>query len=100
MKSLVTGGAGFIGSAFVRLTLGANPQQRLVNLDSLTYAGNLENVSSVEKHPSYSFVRADIRDAAAVEQACDALATSDPAASGQPTERQPFWLIVLSEEGA
>ncbi len=69
MKILVTGGAGFIGSAFVRLTFGANPQQRLVNLDSLTYAGNLENVSSVEKLPGYSFVRADIRDAAAVEQA-------------------------------
>ncbi len=68
MKILVTGGAGFIGSAFVRLTLGDGAQHSLVNVDSLTYAGNLENIASVERHPGHSFVRADIRDAAAVAE--------------------------------
>ncbi len=63
MKYLVTGGAGFIGSAFVRLVLGAKPETRVVNLDKLTYAGNLENLSSVAHDPRYRFVHGDIRDA-------------------------------------
>ncbi|MCX6613894.1 MAG: dTDP-glucose 4,6-dehydratase [Acidobacteria bacterium] len=64
MKILVTGGAGFIGSAFVRLTA---PVHSIVNLDKLTYAGNLDNLKSIEGHPNYTFAKADICDAAAVE---------------------------------
>ena len=64
MRLLVTGGAGFIGSAFVRLALSENWATRLVNLDKLTYAGNLENVASVERDPRYRFVHGDILDAA------------------------------------
>jgi dTDP-glucose 4,6-dehydratase len=57
---LVTGGAGFIGSAFVRLVLATQPGTRIVNLDKLTYAGNLENLDSVSAHKDYRFVRGDI----------------------------------------
>ncbi|MCL4703479.1 MAG: dTDP-glucose 4,6-dehydratase [Burkholderiaceae bacterium] len=63
MRLLVTGGAGFIGSAFVRLALRDNWASRLVNLDKLTYAGNLENVAPVEGDPRYRFVQGDILDA-------------------------------------
>jgi dTDP-glucose 4,6-dehydratase len=68
MKILVTGGAGFIGSAFVRLTLGSRQQVRVINLDKLTYAGNLENLVSVRDDPRYRFVRGDICNANAVER--------------------------------
>ncbi len=57
---LVTGGAGFIGSNFVHFMLNKYPGYRIVNFDTLTYAGNLENLSAVEKHPNYSFVKGDI----------------------------------------
>ncbi|MBI2194342.1 MAG: dTDP-glucose 4,6-dehydratase [Planctomycetes bacterium] len=60
MNLLVTGGAGFIGSNFIRYILGAYPGYRVVNLDRLTYAGNLENLRDVEAHPGYEFVRGDI----------------------------------------
>ena len=66
MKLLVTGGAGFIGSAFVRLAVKNRWATRLINLDKLTYAGNLENLTSIEKDPSYRFVHGDICDAALV----------------------------------
>ena len=64
MKLLVTGGAGFIGSAFIRLALTHDWAARLINLDKLTYAGNLENLSTVENDPRYRFVHADICDTA------------------------------------
>ncbi|MDX2150425.1 MAG: dTDP-glucose 4,6-dehydratase [Bryobacteraceae bacterium] len=66
MKLLVTGGAGFIGSAFVRLALSGQKVTRLINLDKLTYAGNLENIAPVAADPRYRFAKADICDAAAV----------------------------------
>ncbi len=66
---IVTGGAGFIGSAFVRLVLSERPHVRIVNFDALTYAGNRANLASVESDPRYSFVHADICDAAAVDRA-------------------------------
>ncbi|MGH9674161.1 MAG: dTDP-glucose 4,6-dehydratase [Bryobacteraceae bacterium] len=69
MKLLVTGGAGFIGSAFIRLTLAARPECRIVNLDKLTYAGNLENLASVAADPRYEFVRGDICDRTAMDSA-------------------------------
>src|SRR5258708_37970227 len=64
MKLLVTGGAGFIGSAFVRLLLGAGNATRVINFDKLTYAGNLENLVAVAGDPRYRFVHGDICDAA------------------------------------
>ncbi|PIS15596.1 dTDP-glucose 4,6-dehydratase [Candidatus Roizmanbacteria bacterium CG09_land_8_20_14_0_10_41_9] len=63
MKLLVTGGAGFIGSNFILYWLKKYPSDNIINLDKLTYAGNLENLKSVEKNPNYSFVKGDICDA-------------------------------------
>ncbi len=57
---LITGGAGFIGSHVVRLFVNKYPEIRIINLDALTYAGNLENLRDVEKMPNYEFVKADI----------------------------------------
>ena len=62
MKLLVTGGAGFIGSNFIRYWLNHHPEDEIINLDLLTYAGNLENLKDVEDNPKYSFVRGDICD--------------------------------------
>lgn len=59
---LVTGGAGFIGSNFVLYMLKKYDAIKLINIDSLTYAGNLENLKEVEGHPNYTFVQTDIRD--------------------------------------
>lgn len=67
MNILVTGGAGFIGSAVCR-HLATNPDNRVVNLDKLSYAGNLASLSSIAAFPNYRFVRADICDEAAVVQ--------------------------------
>ncbi len=64
---LVTGGAGFIGSNFVRLLLEQSEQHLVVNLDKLTYAGHLENLEDVEDHPRYRFVKGDISDRKLVE---------------------------------
>jgi dTDP-glucose 4,6-dehydratase len=66
-KLLVTGGAGFIGSAFVRLSLATEPSTHIVNLDKLTYAGNLENLDPVAGDKHYRFIHGDICDAALVE---------------------------------
>ena len=59
---LITGGAGFIGSHVVRLFVKKYPDYRIVNLDKLTYAGNLENLKDIENEPNYTFVKADICD--------------------------------------
>jgi dTDP-glucose 4,6-dehydratase len=68
-KILVTGGAGFIGSAFVRYMLKNHDDVRVVNFDKLTYAGNLENLKDVENDPRYAFVRGDICDLESVMEA-------------------------------
>jgi dTDP-glucose 4,6-dehydratase len=76
MKLFVTGGAGFIGSNFIRYVLGLGKGYKVVNYDKLTYAGNLANVLSVKDDPNYAFVKGDICDVAAVESAmkgCDAV---------------------------
>jgi dTDP-glucose 4,6-dehydratase len=65
---MVTGGAGFIGSNFINYFLPANPDCRVINLDLLTYAGNLENLTGVENSPRYHFVKGDICDARLVAQ--------------------------------
>jgi len=62
MKLLVTGGAGFIGSCFVRHILNKYPNYQVVNLDALTYAGNIENLKDVQNNPNYTFVHGDICD--------------------------------------
>ncbi|MDR9857984.1 dTDP-glucose 4,6-dehydratase [Paenibacillus sp. VCA1] len=67
MKLLVTGGAGFIGSNFVLYMLQQYPDYKIINLDSLTYAGNLENLKSIENHPNYTFTKTDITDAKAID---------------------------------
>lgn len=63
---VVTGGAGFIGSNFIRYWLKAHPQDRIVNLDLLTYAGNLNNLKDIADNPNYSFVQGNICDEAIV----------------------------------
>ena len=68
---LVTGGAGFIGSNFVIYMLNKYNDVKIINVDSLTYAGNLENLTSVESNPNYSFVQADIRDHDAIQKIFD-----------------------------
>ena len=76
MKILITGGAGFIGSNFIRYVLGLPQGHQVVNYDKLTYAGNLANVASVENDPNYRFIKGDICDPSAVEAAmkgCDAV---------------------------
>ena len=76
MKIFVTGGAGFIGSNFIRHVFTTGRRHAIVNYDKLTYAGNLANLQSIADHPSYHFVKGDICDAPAVEAAlrgCDAV---------------------------
>ncbi|MFA6541877.1 MAG: dTDP-glucose 4,6-dehydratase, partial [Bacteroidota bacterium] len=67
---LVTGGAGFIGSNFVRLMAGKYPDYKIVNFDSLTYAGNLENLKEIERLQNYLFVKGDICDKEQVVNVC------------------------------
>lgn len=74
---LVTGGAGFIGSHMVRLLVTKYQDYRIVNLDLLTYAGNLMNLKDVEHLPNYVFVKADIRDDSALQQIFNDYAISD-----------------------
>lgn len=68
MKILVTGGAGFIGSNFIRLILNKYDDYEVINLDKLTYAGNLENVKDVESNQNYRFVQGDICDGVVVDK--------------------------------
>ena len=65
---LITGGAGFIGSHVVRLFVNKYPDYLIINVDALTYAGNLENLADVEKSPNYTFHRMDIRDQGAINE--------------------------------
>ena len=66
-KILITGGAGFIGSHVVRRFVKKYPQYQIFNLDALTYAGNLENITDIEKEPNYTFVKGDITDATFID---------------------------------
>ncbi|RKZ84859.1 MAG: dTDP-glucose 4,6-dehydratase, partial [Gammaproteobacteria bacterium] len=75
MKLLITGGAGFIGSALIRQLI-SETDYTVINVDKLTYAGNLESLTSVENNPNYHFVQADI---------CDAVAMAKVFAEYQPT---------------
>jgi len=69
MKYFVTGGAGFIGSNFIRYLLNHYPDIKILNFDNLTYAGNLKNLSDIENDPQYSFVKGDISEVKEIETA-------------------------------
>src|SRR3989338_6443175 len=71
MKLLITGGAGFIGSNFILYWIKNHPDDFVVNLDKLTYAGNLENLKEVENNPKYTFIKGDICDQETVEKAME-----------------------------
>lgn len=77
MKLLVTGGAGFIGSNFIRYMLNKYETYEIINVDALTYAGNLENLKDIEDNPNYSFLKVDITEAPkmneVLEQGVDAI---------------------------
>ncbi len=68
MRVLITGGAGFIGSNFIHYFLDKHPDYELINLDALTYCGNLENLVAVEDNPHYTFIKGDINDKKLVEK--------------------------------
>ncbi|OGH55228.1 MAG: dTDP-glucose 4,6-dehydratase, partial [Candidatus Levybacteria bacterium RIFOXYD1_FULL_40_21] len=71
MRLLVTGGAGFIGSNFILYWFKNHPEDQVVNFDALTYAGNLENLISIEKNPNYRFVKGDIANVNEVNSAME-----------------------------
>lgn len=74
---LITGGAGFIGSHVVRLFVNKYPEYLIINLDALTYAGNLENLKDVDKQPNYRFAKVDILDVKSVEDIFDQYQVTD-----------------------
>ncbi|MGB4959123.1 MAG: dTDP-glucose 4,6-dehydratase [Saprospiraceae bacterium] len=76
MNILITGGAGFIGSHVVRLLVNKYPQYQIINLDALTYAGNLENLREIEQCKNYTFIKGDINDQDAVSQLFEEYAIS------------------------
>ena len=76
-KILVTGGAGFIGSHVVRLFVNKYPDYQIINLDALTYAGNLENLRDIEDKPNYGFAKVNILDVKAVEDLFDQYQITD-----------------------
>ena len=106
---LVTGGAGFIGSAYVRLALAADPARRVTVLDKLTYAGNLANLEEVRTDPRFRFVQGDIADPRAVAYlpgrgGCggqlrrrDACGPLDPATPGSFVQTDVYGVYVLLE---
>ena len=68
MKILVTGGSGFIGSCFIRYILNKYSNYKIINLDALTYCGNLDNLKDIEANPNYEFVHGNICDEALVNE--------------------------------
>ena len=71
MRILVTGGAGFIGSNYIRFHLGKSPKDEIANLDKLTYAGRKESLRDIENNRNYKFIKGDICNASDVEKAMD-----------------------------
>lgn len=83
-KIIITGGAGFIGSHVVRRFVKNHPEYHIINLDKLTYAGNLANLKDIENEPNYSFVKGDIVDAAFIQNLFE--------------QEQPYAVIHLAAE--
>ena len=112
MKIFVTGGAGFIGSNFIRHVLGEKRDWSVVNYDKLTYAGNLANLEAVAQNPRYAFIRGDICDASALEhglRGCDAIvhfaaeshvdrSIYEPAASIETNVKGTFVLLQVARK--
>jgi len=112
LKILVTGGAGFIGSNFIRYLLETRPNIHIVNFDLLTYAGNLANLADVADNPRHSFIKGDVCDARAVVAAmrgCDAVvhfaaeshvdrSIYEPAAAIQTNVTGTFTLLQAARE--
>lgn len=112
MKILVTGGAGFIGSNFIRHILTQRPDAMIVNYDKLTYAGNLANLCAIDRDPRYSFLRGDICDATVVEhvmRGCDIVvhfaaeshvdrSIYEPAAAIETNVRGTFTLLQVARK--
>ena len=90
---LITGGAGFIGSHLVRLFVNKYPQYRIVNLDALTYAGNLENLKDVETAPNYQFEKGDITDEQRAWPPCSRNIVSTPSFTWPP---KAMWIAPSS----
>ncbi len=75
MKILVTGGAGFIGSNFIHYWIKTHPEDEIINLDAVTYAGHPESLKDLDGNPKYKFIKGDITDADAVAQAMEGMDT-------------------------
>lgn len=86
MKLLITGGAGFIGSNFIRYLVRKYPHYRILNLDLLTYAGNLENLKEIESHSNYQFIKGDICDRELVQALVAGKKTGSEDGSGGSVE--------------
>ena len=93
-RILVTGGAGFIGSNFVRMVLSEHTDCFVVNLDRLTYAGNLENLAEFLKYPNYKFIKGDICDGALVDKIIEELKTSKISErSGRAQDKESAYMM-------
>ncbi len=102
MKLLVTGGAGFIGSNFILYWLKEHPDDVVTNFDKLTYAGNLENLSSVATNPHYQFIQGDICDPEAVDRAMEGVDTVVHLAAESHVDRsimEPMTFLKTNVEG-
>jgi dTDP-glucose 4,6-dehydratase len=102
MKVLITGGAGFIGSNFVRYWLRKHPEDTVVNFDALTYAGNESSLKDVAENPQYSFIQGDICDWEAVERAMDGVDTVVHFAAESHVDRSienPMAFVKTNVEG-
>lgn len=102
MKLLVTGGAGFIGSNFILYWLKTHPEDVIVNFDKLTYAGNLENLASVQNNPNYSFIKGDICNGEEVEKAIQGVDTVVHFAAESHVDRsilEPAEFVKTNVEG-
>src|SRR2546426_12172977 len=100
MRLLVTGGAGFIGTNFVRYMLRKYSDYEVVNFDKLTYAGNLENLKDLEGNPRHRFVRGDICDAAVVARlvggGIDAIVNFVPGTQWASTIQHPIDFVITN----